>query len=145
EMENAGSWSAYWYNGAIVSSEIARGLDILELTPSEFLTQNEIDAARTVHLDYLNVQGQPKFVWPASFALARAYLDQLERSNGMAADRIIAARQTLDAAEQSSGQERREALAALAGELGDASQQAGDQAKVRTLAAAVEDLADGEG
>ena len=61
-----GSWSVYWYNGVIVSSEIARGLDIFELTPSAFISQNEIDAAKTVHLDYLNTQGQPKFVWPAS-------------------------------------------------------------------------------
>ncbi len=49
-----GSWSAYWYNGVIVSSEIARGLDIFELTPSNFLTQNEIDAAKTVQLDHLS-------------------------------------------------------------------------------------------
>ena len=43
-----GSWSVYWYNGVIVSSEIARGLDIFELTPSAFISQNEIDAAKTV-------------------------------------------------------------------------------------------------
>ena len=84
KMVGGGSWSAYWYNGVIVSSEIARGLDIFELTPSGFISQNEIDAAKTVHFDYLNTQGQPKLVWPASFALARAYLDQLERS--LAAD-----------------------------------------------------------
>ena len=30
-MAIGGSWSAYWYNGVIVSSEIARGLDIFEL------------------------------------------------------------------------------------------------------------------
>ena len=70
---------------SIVSSEIARGLDIFELTPSAFISQNEIDAAKTVHLDYLNAQGQPKFVWPPSFALARAYVDQLERSSGLSA------------------------------------------------------------
>jgi hypothetical protein len=47
-MVSGGSWSVYWYNGAIVSSEIARGLDVAELVPSEFVTQNEIDAAKTV-------------------------------------------------------------------------------------------------
>ncbi len=57
----------YWYNGMIVSSEIARGLDIFELTPSAFISQNEIDAAKSVQVDYLNTQGQPKFVWPATF------------------------------------------------------------------------------
>ena len=30
-MVMGGSWSAYWYNGVIVSSEIARGLDVYEL------------------------------------------------------------------------------------------------------------------
>ena len=40
-----GYWSAYWYNGHIYGSEIARGIDIFALTPSEFLSKNEIDAA----------------------------------------------------------------------------------------------------
>ena len=74
-----GSWSAYWYNGVIVSSEIARGMDIFELIPSPFVSKNEIDAAKSVKLTYLNVQGQPKYVWPATFSLSRSYLDQLER------------------------------------------------------------------
>jgi hypothetical protein len=141
EMNSAGSWSVYWYNGVIVSSEIARGLDILELTPSEHLTQNEIDAARTVHLDYLNVQGQPQFVWPPSFALARAYLDQLERSNGLATDRIATSREALAAAEATSGEAQREALGVLASELDDAAEGAGDADKVQTLVSAVTDLA----
>src|SRR6185312_14312020 len=29
-----GDWSAYWYNGHIYASEIARGLDVFELTPT---------------------------------------------------------------------------------------------------------------
>ena len=82
-MLTAGSWSVYWYNGLIVSSEIARGLDIFELMPSGLISQNEIDAAKTVRFDYLNAQEQRKLVWPASFALARAYLDQLERDKGL--------------------------------------------------------------
>jgi hypothetical protein len=144
EMESAGSWSVYWYNGVIVNSEIARGLDILELVPGEHLTQNEIDAARTVRLDYLNVQGQPQFAWPPSFALARAYLDQLERSNGLAADRIAAAREALAAAEGGSGDAHRQALTGLASDLESAAGSAGDAAKVRTLAAAVGDLAEAQ-
>ncbi|MFN2421572.1 MAG: LVIVD repeat-containing protein [Gemmatimonadota bacterium] len=142
QLAPGGSWSIYWYNGYLVSSEIARGLDILELTPSEHLTQNEIDAANTVRLDYLNVQGQPRYVWPPSFALAKAYLDQLERSNGLDADRIEAAREALEEAEGSSGQERRKALTELASELEEDAAGASDEAKVRTLAAAVADLAD---
>ncbi|HYV96840.1 MAG TPA: hypothetical protein VE967_05245, partial [Gemmatimonadaceae bacterium] len=81
-MVSGGSWSAYWYNGVIVSSEIARGLDIFELLPSGLISKNELDAAKTVHYEELNVQDQPKMVWPPSFALSRAYLDQLARSGG---------------------------------------------------------------
>ncbi|HWJ23395.1 MAG TPA: hypothetical protein VNS52_13660 [Gemmatimonadaceae bacterium] len=140
-MQMGGSWSVYWYNGVIVSSEIARGLDIFELAPSAFLSRNEIDAAKSVHLDYLNAQGQPKFVWPASFALARAYVDQLERSGGLAAGRVAAVRQALAGAEQASGAPRQSALTTLATQLdGDASGSR-DAAKVRTLAGAVRELA----
>lgn len=136
-----GSWSVYWYNGSIVSSEIARGLDVAELTPSEFISQNEIDAAKTVHMDYLNAQGQPKFVWPPSFALARAYVDQLERNKCLSASRISAVRQALSSAEKASGSSRKDALTTLATQLnGDASGSC-DAAKVGKLANAVKDLA----
>jgi hypothetical protein len=83
-----GDWSAYWYNGYIYASEIARGLDVFELTPTKFLTQNEIDAARSVQLPELNVQNQPKIEWPANLAVAKAYLDQLSRSQALPARRI---------------------------------------------------------
>ena len=126
----AGSWSAYWYNGYIVSSEIARGLDIFELTPSGWLSQNELDAAKTVHFDYLNAQEQPKLVWPASFALARAYVDQLERSNGLAAARLAAVRGGLASAERLTGTSRRTALTKLAADLSKDAASASDQAKV---------------
>ena len=140
-QESGGSWSVYWYNGSIVSSEISRGLDIFELVPSGFISQNEIDAARTVKLEYLNTQGQPKFVWPPSFSLAKAYVDQLERSKGLSASRIASARQALASAERASGGDRRQALTRLAGELeGDASGSS-DAAKVQMLVKAVRDLA----
>ncbi len=140
-MVSAGSWSVYWYNGVMVSSEIARGLDIFELTPSAFISQNEIDAAKTVRFAYLNTQGQPKLVWPPSFALARAYLDQLERSKGMGAEQISNARIALSNAERGSGQQRRAALTALVSQLHGNASRAGDQTKARMLAAAVADLA----
>jgi len=124
-----------------VSSEIARGLDIYELTPSALVSQNEIDAAKSVKLDYLNTQGQPKFVWPATFSLSRAYLDQLERSKGLAGDRIAAARSDLSKAEGLSGQARRDALSALATRLHSEATSAGDQTKAHKLAASVGDLA----
>src|SRR4029077_2921188 len=109
-----GSWSAYWYNGYIVSSEIARGLDILELKTSVLLSGNERAAAKTVRFDEFNTQGQPALVWPTTFALARAYLDQLERSKGLSSSRISSARSALASAEKASASERRDGLSQLA-------------------------------
>ncbi|MGF7183520.1 LVIVD repeat-containing protein [Tunturiibacter psychrotolerans] len=83
-----GDWSAYWYNGYIYGSEIARGLDVFKLVPSKFLTQNEIDAARLVQVNELNVQNQQRITWPSQLTVARAYVDQLERSQALSADRI---------------------------------------------------------
>ena len=140
-MRSAGSWSVYWYNGLIVSSEIARGLDIFQLVPSAHLTQNEIDAARTVRLDYLNAQGQPQFVWPASFALSRAYVDQLARSNGLSTPRLIQVRDALTAAERASGNTRRNALERIAGELNGEAATSSDAPKVRLLVQSLRDLA----
>jgi hypothetical protein len=140
-MVGAGSWSAYWYNGSIVSSEIARGLDVFELAPSAYLSQNEIDAAKTVHLDYLNTQGQPKLVWPPSFALARAYVDQLDRSKGLSAARISAVRQALASAESASGAQRSDALNQLGSQLNADVSGSTDSARVQWLAGAVRDLA----
>jgi hypothetical protein len=140
-MAGGGTWSAYWYNGYIVSSEIARGLDIFELLPSQYISQNEIDAAKTVHFDYYNTQGQPQFVWPPSFALARAYADQLERSKGLSSSRLSAVRQALAAAESASGTQRRDALTNLAAQLDADARTSGDGGKVQSLAKAVRDLA----
>lgn len=140
KMEDGGSWSAYWYNGVIVSSEISRGLDILELRPSGLLSENEIAAAKLVHVDYFNAQDQPKIVWPASFVVARAYLDQLARSGGLTAQEVAATREALARAEALSGGPRRDALAGLATRLGTDAQGSSDAAKVRTLAATVAGL-----
>jgi hypothetical protein len=96
-----GEWSAYWYNGHIYASEIARGLDVFELSPTRFLTQNEIDAAKTVQVAELNVQNQQRFEWPAKLVVAKAYLDQLERSQAMPADEIAAVRTAIQSAESS--------------------------------------------
>jgi len=132
-LTSAGSWSVYWYNGYIYNSEIARGLDVLELTPSPHISQNEIDAAKTVVYRQLNPQEQPKMVWPPSFALSRAYVDQLERSRGLSADRIAAVRGALQSAERQTGQARRDTLARLASELEAEASRSRDAAKVRLL------------
>jgi hypothetical protein len=96
-----GDWSAYWYNGNVYASEIARGLDVFELTPSKFLTQNELDAAKAVRVGTLNVQNQERIVWPNKLVVAKAYLDQLERSQGLSNDRIGALRDAIQKAESS--------------------------------------------
>jgi hypothetical protein len=140
-LVSGGSWSAYWYNGLIMSSEIARGLDVYELLPSPLLSANEIAAAKTVKMAYWNVQQQQKIVWPPTFALARAYLDQLERSKGLQAATITEARTALTTAERRSGAQRKTALTALATKLTAAVAAAKEQEKVRTLSAAVTDLA----
>jgi hypothetical protein len=96
-----GEWSAYWYNGSIYGSEIARGLDVFELTPTKFLTQNEIDAAKAVRVSELNVQNQQKIEWPAQLVVAKAYVDQLSRSQALPADQIAALQKAIGSAESS--------------------------------------------
>jgi hypothetical protein len=96
-----GDWSAYWYNGNIYASEIARGLDVFELTPSKFLTQNEIDAAKSIHVPDLNVQNQQKIEWPANLTVAKAYLDQLSRSQALPAKQIASLQKAIQSAESS--------------------------------------------
>jgi hypothetical protein len=94
-----GHWSSYWYNGYIYASEIARGLDVFELTPTKNLTQNEIDAAKLVRVSELNVQNQQKIEWPRKLVVAKAYIDQLERSQALPADKILSLRQAVEGAE----------------------------------------------
>jgi hypothetical protein len=96
-----GEWSAYWYNGYIYGSEIARGLDVFQLTPSKFLTQNEIDAAKTVQVAELNVQDQQKLEWPAKLVVAKAYLDQLSRSQALSESQIAELQTAIQSADSS--------------------------------------------
>jgi len=136
-----GSWGAYYWNGMIYSSELDRGFDVLELLPSPQLSANEIAAAKLVMLKEYNPQSQPKLVWPPAFAVVRSYLDQLERNNGLAADRASAVSAALDAAEETHGAARAAALTALATKVdGDASG-ANDAARVRMLSGAIKQLA----
>ena len=136
-----GSWGAYWHNGLIYSSEMARGLDILEILPSQHLSANEIAAAKLVMFDEFNPQSQPRITWPAAFPVVRSYLDQLVRGNGLAAARTTAIGQALDAAERQSGAARRTALTTLAGQVDRDVSGAKDAERVRAMAAAIRDLA----
>jgi hypothetical protein len=141
KMVTAGYWAGYYYNGHIIGSEIARGLDVFELKPSAYLSQNEIDAAKLVHFDQFNPQNQPKIVWPAAFPVVRSYLDQLVRGQGLSSARTSAIASALNGAEQMSGAGRKSALNTLASQLDGDAQSAADAARVRKMATAVRDLA----
>lgn len=136
-----GSWGAYWYNGRVYSSEMARGLDILELVPSDQLSANEIAAAKLVQMAEFNPQSQPRIVWPAAFPVVRSYLDQLVRGAGLAPARTSAIASALDAAERQSGAARRSALTALARQVTADAGSAKDAPRVRLMATAIRDLA----
>jgi hypothetical protein len=133
-----GDWSAYWYNGHIYASEIARGLDIFDLTPTQYLTQNEIDAAKAVRVSELNVQNQERIEWPRQLVVAKAYVDQLERSQALPSDRIAALRQAIQSAESSHLNPRElEKLKSLAPSLEKSAgptKSAADSARLQALA-----------
>ncbi len=130
-----GSWSAYWYNGHIYSSEISRGLDVFELTPSKFLTQNEIDAAKSVRVGELNVQNQQMIVWPKNKSAALAYIDQLERSGSLPADRIAALRQAIETTRGSdSDLGRLKGIGIALGMAASSAKSGLDQARLQALA-----------
>jgi hypothetical protein len=101
-----GQWSTYWYNGYIYGSEIARGVDVFKLVPNKYITQNEIDAASQVQVAELNVQNQEKFAWPANFIVARAFLDQLARSNALDSKQLAALNDAVAKAEASNPKPR---------------------------------------
>ena len=97
ELITGGYWSVYYYEGAIYGTEITRGLDILKLIPSEYLSENEIAAAELAYpmIGYsraFNPQQQVPMEWPAAPEVARAYIDQLLRDKAIdeiTADQII--------------------------------------------------------
>jgi LVIVD repeat len=136
-----GSWGAYYWNGYIYSSELARGFDVLELVPSDKLSANEIAAAKLVRMQEYNPQSQPHYSFPAAFPVVRSYLDQLVRNNGLTSDRTSAIAKALDAAEQQSGAARAKSLTTLAAQVDRDVKGASDQQRVRTMAAEIRRLA----
>ena len=134
-----GFWSVYWYNGYIYGSEIARGVDVFRLTPSKFLTQEEIDASNQVHFDILNVQSQPKIAWPQNLIVGKAYLAQLERSGALPAARLSSLKAAIAKVEQPGASRKDSAnLKAMGDALNkDAAQakSASDTNRMRALAA----------
>ena len=129
-----GDWSAYWYNGSIYGSEIARGLDIFELMPTENLTQNEIDAAKTVQVAELNVQNQNKIEWPRKLVVAKAYIDQLERSKALSSDQISALRQAIQQSESQNEVGKLKKLAPSLKKSAGLTKSGTDSARLRALA-----------
>jgi hypothetical protein len=133
-----GFWSTYWYNGESYGSEIARGFDVHNLTPTGQMSMNEIAAAREVQVGRLNVQHQDPLSWEPSFAVVRSFRDQLERAGDIDAETLRQVDKFVDRAERfSDGPQANAApaqLRALAGQL------EGDQ--YDALRGALEDLAD---
>jgi hypothetical protein len=108
-----GYWSAYWYNGNIYGAEIARGVDIFRLVPTQHLSQNEIDAAIQVRMTEFNAQNQPRVTWQPTSVVARAYLDQLGRNNAIAPERARAVRDALAKVDELRTGKERDAAARL--------------------------------
>lgn len=131
----AGSWSAYWYNGNIYSSEIARGLDVFELTPTRYLSQNEIDAAKSVRESVLNVQSQKRTVAPKTLVVAKAYIDQLERAKAISAEDIAKLRGGIQAAEADKAKASAlKSMAANVDTLAASAKNASDATRLRSIA-----------
>jgi hypothetical protein len=137
-----GMWSTYWYNGYIYSSEITRGVDVFKMVPNKFITQNEIDAANQVHFDELNVQNQPKIVWPSNLVVARAYVDQLARSGALPAPRIAALTASMAKVEASKTDKKELAslktMGAAIGKEAAAAKSPADADRMRALAAIIQ-------
>jgi uncharacterized protein (DUF305 family) len=150
ELILGGYWSAYWYDGFIYGTEIARGLDVFELLPSDSLTQNEIEAASLVSPGRFNPQQQRRIDWPASPVVARAYLEQLGRNQAIPPERARALSAGLDRADEvlesnnRSDEEAARRLEALAAEIenDNAGADGRDQARLRSLASTVKGIAE---
>ncbi len=139
----AGYWSTYWFNGHVYGAEIARGVDVFKLTPSQHLSQNEIDAAILVRFNEFNAQQQPRLTWPPAVVVARAYLDQLTRSRSLPAGRLAAVKSALDRADRLQSRRDRGALDeldTLASELEQAADSLSaerDKMRLRALAGTI--------
>lgn len=140
-VQTGGSWSIYWYNGVLINSEIARGIDIFELLPSDFVTENEIAAANTVTMDYFNPQGQPRFTWPASYDLARSYVDQLERDRELDMQTLQMIRSSIAEAEQAGGSQKSQMLNELVSEIQNRAGTSSNDTKMHKLADTLKELA----
>jgi hypothetical protein len=142
QLITGGFWSTYWFNGHIYGSEIARGVDVFRLKPSEHLSQHEIDAANLVRAAEANIQHQQPMTWPAASPVALAYVDQLTRTHAISPDRTQAIKEALGRADKIRGPRNAAAapvltqLEALASQVSaDAGRATGrDAARLKALA-----------
>ncbi len=93
-----GFWSAYWHQGRIYATELARGMDVFALTAGEVLSENEIAAAKLAGDRVFNPQTQHQIEWPAKPVVALAYLDQLERDQSLESEQIETLRASINRA-----------------------------------------------
>jgi hypothetical protein len=141
-MVIGGYWSTYYYDGKIYGTEIIRGLDVLELTPSEHLSENEIAAAKlAVERDAFNPQDQHPVEWPAHPVVAHAYLDQLERSGDMDEEASAPLRAALDQSASLMSQDRGDSdLASELAELAEGIEAKGEGMTAKRMAALKETM-----
>ena len=139
-----GYWSTYWYNGLIYGTEIVRGLDVFALEPSEFLSENEIAAAQLASQgEVFNPQQQFPVTWPADPVVARAYMDQLNRSSALDPALQQALDEALDSAASTlaDGRPDRSAARSLR-RLADDLDVSGNDGTAQRMAALAETLSD---
>ena len=149
ELILGGYWSAYWYGGRIFGTEIARGLDVLSLSPSGYLTANEIAAASyQMPGVVVNAQQQQRHQWPVEPSVALAYVDQLARSEIIAPGQEMEVRELLSTVETLLASDAKDAtgavrLEAIAGDLREeAAMRSGISAtRFEELASTIEGLA----
>ena len=136
ELITAGYWSTYWYGGYIYGTEIARGLDVFALNPSDYLTENEIAAASLQEANLtVNAQTQVQAVWPAVPVVARAYIDQLQRSNVISNDQLQQLDSVLSEAERAfSSNSSDRSLASQLNELAENLEEQGNDISGRSRA-----------
>ena len=135
-----GLWSSYWYNGSVYGSEIARGFDSYALKPTEQLSANEIEAANEVVFERLTPQHQTQYVNEASFAVVRAYRDQLVRAGLLKGQKLENVDKLLERAERARAEGKDGAARAYLRSLAFQLQHEGDE--FATIVAALFDLAE---
>jgi uncharacterized protein (DUF305 family) len=141
-LATGGYWSTYWYKGRIYGTEILRGIDVFALKPSEYLSENEIAAALIADEgNVFNPQQQTRVTWPLLPVVAKAHVDQLERTGSMSDEQVAELRAALNRADehiQGGGRDRK--LARELKSLAKGLDNGGDDVAARQRASLVQTL-----